>query len=161
MVQNMVWSLIPLVAVIVIVSVIISPRGHARLTPIDPSADIRYARQHAGVAAIVPAGLPADWQPTSSHVDDRKPATLRVGYQTPAGQFARYVESTGGLQPLVTSTIDGARRTGVVRIGGRLWTSYDGTDGQHALASRIGALSVAVGGTAGETEIRILAAALR
>lgn len=158
--KNMVWTLLPLVALVVVVTLVFAPRGHHPLPTVDPQADIGFARHQAKEPVPVARGLGAGWRVTSSSVLDRAPLTLRIGYQTPSGGFARYADSVGTLPALLAANLSDPHRTGVVRIGDRSWTSYGGASGQGGLATRIGTISVVVSGTAPTTELRALAASL-
>jgi len=157
----MVRSLLPLVAIILIVVWVRSPGGE-RVHTIDLTDDIRAASEVAPYPVLSAHGLASGWRPTSSHLD--RPAagvvTFEVGYVSPAGRYARYVESNVGAAQLRTAQLPDATADGTASVGGRRWERYRTGQGEIALF-RPGTVALLVTGSAGLDELLTLAASLR
>ena len=127
------------------------------LRVVDPSSDIAQLRA-AAPGVPVPSGLPATWRPTSSTLD---PAGLRIGYVTPAGEYAEYATSS---RPDFLPEITGrGSPVGEVDVGGVRWRQYaDGQD-HTTLVRDVAGRTVIVGGVRETTtfdELRTLAQAV-
>ncbi len=130
------------------------------LRVVDPSADIRAFSAEVP-AAPVPGALPDRWRPTSS-VRTQGPM-IRVGYVTPADQYAEYAASTEPAATFLPALIGRAERLGQVDVGGATWEQYRDADGSLSLAREYGAVTVVVGSTRSTArleELRVLAGAL-
>lgn len=128
---------------------------------VDPSRDFEAFTLDAG-AAPVPQALPAQWRPTSSTRTGAPPA-LRVGYVTPAGQYAEYAASTEPAAIFVPLLTGETERLEAVEVGELTWEQYRDADGSLSLVREYGPVTVALGstrGTASLEELRVLAAAL-
>ncbi|HEX3814617.1 MAG TPA: DUF4245 domain-containing protein [Mycobacteriales bacterium] len=163
-VRNMVWSLIPLLALIVIFVVVFQPSKQP-IPTVNPQPDVNYAATRMHVPKVPsPRGLPGGWRATSSSLDqpDRSGLlNLSIGYQTPKKQYAKLVESNRPVTDLVSGVVSGAHRTGEESVSGIEWTRYKTGRGELALAAQRGRLSALVTGSADLTELLTLADSLR
>ena len=130
------------------------------LRTVDPTGDIRaFSADVPG--APVPGALPERWRPTSSA---RTPGPmLRVGYVTPADQYAEYAASTEPAATFLPALVGRAERLGEVDVGGATWEQYRDGDGSLSLTREYGPVTVVVGSTRSTArleELRVLAAAL-
>ncbi len=113
--------------------------------------------------APVPGFLPAQWRPTSAAVTNG-PSALRVGYVTPAEQYAEYAASTAPADEFVPElTGSGARRLEPVQVAGGTWEQYEDEDGSLSLVRSYGQATVVLGSkraSAPLAELRTLAESL-
>jgi hypothetical protein len=129
------------------------------LRTVDPAGDIAAFSADAP-GAPVPGALPARWRPTSS-ARTADPRTLRVGYVTPAEQYAEYAASTapGALAELTGQ----GERLEPVGVDGVPWERYRDEDGSESLVRTYGPVTVVVGttrSTASPDELRVLVRSL-
>ena len=162
LVGNILRSLLPLVALVLLAVWLFWPRAGSPVHVIDPSDDIRGAGRVATYHVVSPQGLPPGWLPTSSYLD--RPiagvVTLEVGYYSPQGRYARYVQSNVGTADLLAAQISGATPDGTVLVGGQTWQRYRTGRGEIALALP-GRATLLVTGSAGLDELTVLAGSLR
>jgi hypothetical protein len=130
---------------------------------VDTAGPIAAARQQAGFGLLVPVGLPAGWRPTSTEFVPAVPpsaATFRIGFVTPAGRYAEFLESNDAPQavaaPYGPLTADGS--TPVAGVG---WPRFRTGDGKVLLQHTGGAVTVLVTGNADQAELVVLAASLK
>jgi len=132
-----------------------------RIRVVDPTGDV--AAMQADVPGLpAPQGLPDGWRPTSSTLTG-SPQALRVGYVTPAGEYAEYAVSTAPREEYLP-TIVGPRATDLapVEVDGTTWEQQRSGDAV-SLVRTAGRATVVVGSvraTAGDAELRELAASL-
>lgn len=160
-VGDMARSLLPLLAIVLIVVWVRSPGGPV-VHVIDPSEDLRAATEVAPYPVISAHGLPTGWQPTSSHLTQpaTRVVTVEVGYLSPAGRYARYAESNLGLADFIDAQIPGSTPAGAATVQGRSWQRYATGSGEIALVLPGRQVSLLVTGDAGLAELTTLAAAL-
>jgi hypothetical protein len=158
----MVWTVIPLAA-IVIVYVVLTQPSKQPINTVNPRPDFRYASSQAGVTYPRPAGLPEHWRATHSDVSrsGNGPVRLEVGYLTPRNEYAQLVESTRPVGQLLKKTVKGRKAQGNLSVDGRNWARYRTGRGEIALAAAVGKVSVVVTGSAELDELRTLVGALR
>lgn len=129
------------------------------LRTVDPSGDIAAFGADAP-GAPVPGALPAQWRATSS-TRTADPRTLRVGYVTPAEQYAEYAASTA---PGALAELTGpGERLEPVDVDGAPWERYRDEDGSESLVRTYGPVTVVVGttrSTASSDELRVLVRSL-
>ena len=133
----------------------------AAIRVVDPAPDVA-AWTSAVPGAPVPAGLPAQWRPTSSRYE-RDPDRLRIGHVTPADEYAEFAASTGVATDVVADLTGRAPRTGTVDVRGVPWDAYTEADGSLSLVRAFGDVTVVVGtlrSTASVEELSVLAAAV-
>ncbi len=165
-----------LAAAVVVVAI---PAPHAA-EPVAVSYrdDLAALARLAPYPAVVPAGLPASWQPVSSGLtvggaNGTGTVTWQLGYTTPAGSLASLEETNASAGPFVSRmTNDGSAllpsqlapsQLAPVRLDGRTWNlSTTPARGQRSmyLTSPAG-FTVVVSGNATWAELRELAASLR
>ncbi len=159
----MIWSLIPLVALIVIFVVIFQPGGQP-VQIVNPKPDFDYATHQMGAPVPAPEGLSAKWRPTSSDLgtpDAQHLLNVEVGYLTPKNEYAKLVESNRPVTDLVRDVVAGSTQQGNVAVDGRTWTRYRTSRGEIAIAVQQGRISSLVTGSAGLGELTTLAGSLR
>ena len=126
---------------------------------VDPTSDIAALRQ-AAPGIPVPGGLPDRWRPTSSTLD---PGRLRIGYVTPADQYAEYAAAVGAQPDFLPDITGRGSPVGTLVVAGVTWQQYEDADKHTTLVRRVGADTVIVGGVRETTtpgELRTLAAAV-
>jgi hypothetical protein len=165
---NMLRSLAPLVliALLIVGYQAFKSSGETNVHPIDPTSSERLAAEQAGYPVLAPAGLPADYRPTSARTDadpDRtgEPVTLQIGYVTPSQGFAGFVLSDDLKDDAVTSVLDGAQQQGTVDLAGTAWTRSTNARGETVLSRKAGDAVVLVSGSASEKELETVAGAVR
>ena len=131
------------------------------LRTVDPSADVAAFTADVPTAPV-PAGLPEQWRSTSSTLGAD---SLRIGYVTPAGEYAEYAASTAPADEAVRDlTGTKAERLEPVQVAGRSWEQYRETDGSVSLVRADGPTLVVIGtkrATAELGELEVLAGSLR
>jgi Protein of unknown function (DUF4245) len=155
-------SLLPLVVLVVLAVWVLWPRVGSRVQPVDPSGDLRDAARIGLFAVESPQGLPSGWHPTSSDLGQPtdRVLTIQIGYLTPAGKYATYVQSNVGTSELLGAQIPGSTMDGTVQVAGQSWQRYRTGRGEAALV-RAGPVTLLVTGSANLAELTTLAASLR
>jgi hypothetical protein len=171
-------GLIPLTILTVLIVILVWPSnpGTAGVHPIDPGPVIAQARQLAPYPILAPAAsgptaLPKGWRPTSAQIespDAPDPASsgtsssgfsLRVGYVTPSGEYAQFMESNDSVDAVVAipgpSTPDGT-----VLIAAATWNRATLRNGEVLLSRTIDTATFTVTGSAKLAELKTLAASL-
>jgi hypothetical protein len=159
---DMIRSLGLVLAIVVVVFWLAQPPSSdaKRLRIVDPTDDVKAFSQSApGVP--VPATLPTGWRPsvTDFHVGAHQ---LRVGWQTPAGQYAEYAANSAPDETFLGDITDHAPRTGTVVVNGVPWTEYR-KDRAISLVRTYGATTVVLGtlrNSSSLEELRVLAGSL-
>lgn len=170
---NMARSLLPLVAIILAIVgwQYFNTSSPDPVHPVDTSGTVKLAASEAAYPLQVPTGLPKGYQPTSINTDAGNekpgaPVTLQIGYVTPSGDFAGFVESDDPHATALAAVLAHATRHGTVGIGGQTWTrwSYEhaGTNStETALTRQVGGVTLLVNGSASERELTTVAGAVR
>jgi hypothetical protein len=165
---NMLRSLVPLVVICLAVvgwnAFRQNPDDPVR--EVDPASTVQLAAARAGYPVLAPAGLSADYRPTSARTDAGDagagdPVTLEIGYVTPSEEFAGFVESDDPKAAPLRTVLEGAREQSAVEIGGQTWTRSTTERGETALSRVVGEVTVVVTGSAKDEELRTVAAAVR
>ncbi len=130
----------------------------AEIRVVDPAPAIdAFAADAPG--APVPAGLPAQWRPTSSRYDGTA-TSLRVGWVTPSRQYAEYAAASGAGADFVGQTVgQGAERLEPLVVDGVAWEQYREADGSLSLTRSYGQVTVVLGttrATADRAELEVL-----
>lgn len=157
---DMVRSLGLVLSGVVVVFFFAQPPGsdEAQVRVVDPSGDIRAFRAEAPAAAA-PASLPAGWRPTVSLLGGPSRG-LRIGYNTPANEYAEYAASTAPAAEAVQELTGGGARLAPVDVAGTTWEQYRDADGSLSLVRSYGPVTVVVGtlrSTAALSELQVLA----
>lgn len=161
---DMAISLGLLLAIIGVV-LFVQQRDDKAIKVIDPSGAYAGARNVATYEVRTPQGLPSGWRPTSARTE--RPAagrlTLRVGFVTPAGEYAQLVESDLPRDQLITAELaEGAAPRGSVMVGSDTWQQFPAPrKGDRVIVRTEGAVTFVISGSAGLDELKILAASLR
>jgi len=165
---NMARSLLPLVAIILLVVGWNAFRqdGVDPVQTVDPSSTVQLASSRASYPLVVPTGLPKGYRPTSAHTDagrarEGDPVTLQIGYVTPSTRYAGFVESDDPRADALTAVLNGAHKRGSVDVGGTSWTRATTRRGETALWTRSGSVTVLVSGSAAEAELAAVAGSVR
>ena len=140
--------------------------GDEKIRTVDPADTIKAAAAQAAYPLEVPTGLSSGYRVTSAHTDAASarqgaPVTLQIGYLTPKGEYAGFVESDDPRSDALTSVLGGAQEKGTVDLGGASWTRETTSRGETALVRRSGDLTLVVSGSAGDGELGMVAAAVR
>jgi hypothetical protein len=165
---NMARSLLPLVVIVLLVVGWNAFRqdGVDPVQTVDPSSTVQLAASRASYPLVVPTGLPKGYRPTSARTDagrarEGDPVTLQIGYVTPSGRFAAFVESDDPRADALTAVLNGAQQRGTVDVGGASWTRSTTRRGETALSTRSGSLTGVVSGSASEKELAAMAGSVR
>lgn len=162
--RDMVISLTFLLAIIAVVLFVQQPDGKA-IKVIDPSSAYAGARNVAAYPVSTPQGLPGGWRATSARTERPETGrlTLRVGFVTPAGEYAQLVESDLPRDQLLAAELSaGERPTGSVLVGSESWQRFPAPrSGDRALVRTDGKITFVVSGSAGLEELKVLATSLR
>jgi hypothetical protein len=162
---NLWRALIPLLVIVGLLVLVAWPRDHGSsgVHVIDVAGPIAAAQQQAGFDVLVPTGLSSGWRPTSSQFTPSAPssgASFRIGYVTPANQYAEFVESSDAPDAVAAQygplTTDGA-----ATITATGWDRFHTTNNRTLLRHTSGKVTVVVTGSASQTELIELAASLR
>ncbi len=163
----MVWSL---AAVGLLVAFLVAVTYRDRPDPIrvvDPVPAGVQAKQAAPFDVVVPAGLPAEWKPTSAGYAPAtrsaipNAASWQVGYVTPAGDYAALAQAEGDPAVAVRNLVEGARPAGEGAGPFVGWARWESDSGRQAYVLERPDSTVVVFGTASDEELAVLAAALR
>ncbi|MDQ2837608.1 MAG: DUF4245 domain-containing protein [Actinomycetota bacterium] len=161
---NLWRALIPLLAIIVLITYLTWPRADRAdgVHVIDTAAPIAAAQQQAGFTVAAPSGLSDRWRPTSTEfipAGASSGASFRIGYVTPAGQYAEFLE--GDDSPDAVAAQYGPLSTdGNVPVEGTNWSQYRTSSGHRLLRHTAGKVTTIVTGTATQPELVELAGSL-
>jgi len=164
---NMVRSLLPLTVIMLVLVGVTALRQNPEdpVRVVDPGPSIALAAERAGYPLLVPQGLPAEWRTTSVRTDavngaPGDPVTLEIGWLTPAEEYAGFVISDGEDVDPLDDVLDDATDDGTAQIGGRTWDRRTTERGETALTRTEGEATLLVTGSASDTELETLAAAV-
>ncbi|WP_348788252.1 DUF4245 domain-containing protein [Leifsonia sp. NPDC080035] len=169
-VNNLVFSLLATVALVIII-VIAVPRGNptASTPPVDYVKIAQEAQGSEPDRLLVPE-LPSGWKSNSAELRTKtadKVDSWYIGLLTPKGQFIGITQGFDANDSWVAEQVDRARIAGTRDIDGVTWDVYDnrksGSDAgnvAYALTTTAGRSSVVVFGTADDSEFKAVASAL-
>lgn len=129
---------------------------------VDPAGPIAAARQQAGFPVQVPTGLGSGWRPTSTEcvpASTAAAASFRIGYVTPAGKYAEFLESDDA-PDAVAAQYGPLSADGSTPVGSSTWTRFRTSDDKTLLRHTTGTVTALVTGNAGLTELVELAGSL-
>lgn len=165
---NMIRSLVPLVVICLLLVAWQAFRASNEETvrTVDPTGTVQLAVERAGYEVQAPADLPEEYRVTSARTDagfadEGAPVTLELGYLTPSGEFAGFTVSDDAGAGPVRSVLEGATEEGSVDVDGDPWTRLTTERGETALTREDGEAVLVVTGSAGDDELREVAAAVR
>jgi hypothetical protein len=130
---------------------------------IDTAAPVAAAAQQAGFPLLLPAGLPGGWRPTSTEfvpAAQDSAASFRIGYLTPAGKYAEFLQSNGPADA-VAAQYGVLSDRGTIEIAGAGWREFRTDDDRTLLRTTKGTVTVIVTGNADSAELATLAGSLR
>jgi hypothetical protein len=159
---DMIRSLGLVMAIVVVVFWLAKPPASdaKRLRVVDPTGDVKAFSQ-AVPGVPVPGALPTGWRSTVS--DYRFGGSqLRVGWVTPAGEYAEYAANAAPPETFLEDITGRAPRTGTVVVDGVTWTEYR-RDEAISLVRTYGATTVVLGtlrNSSSLEELRVLAGSL-
>ena len=162
---NLWRALLPLLVLVVLLVVFTWPRAPRSdgIHVIDTAPAITAARSQLGFPILAPVGLSDRWRPTSTQLQQAGPdsgASFRIGYVTPAGQYAELLEGDDA-PDAVAAQYGPLAAAGTVSIGGADWGRYRTSDGHPLLRLTTGKRTTIVSGTAQQDELAQLAGSLR
>ena len=104
--------------------------------------------------------MPADWIAQSSDVPTLPGSAdhaVRVGWVTPAGRFARLVQTSGSEAAAVLGEMGDPAAGGTVAAGGRTWVVHRGLRDEQAWVTDVDGVRLLVTGSATPPELTALA----
>ncbi len=136
-----------------------------------PTADINGGLQRAaplmGFPVVIPAGLPATWNPSSFSFTDQtsastaQPAAVRAGWLTDQGRFITVIQSDGVVADILAAELGTvAPPTGTEQVGAAEWTVTTGRRAEAAWLRTDGDVTFLITGTASPEDFRTLATAV-
>jgi hypothetical protein len=144
---------------------LILPGSAARMPAADYSSELQAFPRQAGVAALVPTGLPSSWRANAAGLSTpaKGVTRLHIGWATPGSHYAGLDESTGDPAAFVTTVLGraGVAVRATTTIGGVAWEQRVSDRGEAAFTRRVGPLTVVVTGDATDAQLRALAGSLR
>ncbi len=159
------WRALAVALLVVGVVVVFSwPRGQRSdgVHVVETAGAIAAAKAQAGFPVTAPVGLGERWRPTSTALmpaSNSVGASFRIGYVTPAGQYAEFLESDDAPDAVAAQygplTADGA-----VSVAATSWSLLRTSDGHRLLRRTLGRVTTIVTGTASQAELTELAGAL-
>ncbi len=165
--RGSVSSLGCLLAAAIIVVAVPVPHASEPVT-ISYRSDLAELARVAPYPAVVPAGLPASWQPVSSGLavggaNGEGTVTWQLGYMTPGGSLASLEETNASAARFIRRMTNNGTALAPTRLAGRTWNlSSTPSRGQRSMyfTSATG-FTVVVTGNATWAQLRELAASLR
>lgn len=130
---------------------------------IDIAAPIAAAKAQSGFAVTAPVGLGEGWRPTSTTLTPASPsagASFRIGFVTPDGQYAEFLESDDS-PDAVAAQYGPLSSEGTTAVGAVSWLQYRTSDGRRLIRNSVGNVTTVVTGTAPLAELTELAGSLR
>ncbi len=135
-----------------------------------PTADVTGGLTRAaplvGFPVVIPAGLPAGWNPNSFSFVDKSaasttaPAVVRAGWLTTEGRFISLAQSDGAVADLLDSELGAvAPPNGTTMAGGVEWTTTTGRRQEAAWVRTVGDVTFLITGSASPDDFQTLAAA--
>jgi hypothetical protein len=164
----MLRSLLPLVVICLLIVgwQAFRQSGDEQIRTVDASSTVQATANRASYPLVVPTGLASGYRTTSAHTDagsagEGDPVTLQIGYLTPKGEYAGFVESDDPRADALTAVLAGAREKGSVALAGGTWTRETTGRGETALVRRSGDVTLVVTGSASDGELETVAGAVR
>lgn len=164
-------ALVPLTLLVLLGVVFAWPRGgdNTKVTQIDPAPAIAQAQLRAPYDLLAPStsgagALGENWRPTSTRIDagasSADPFAFRIGYVTPEGQYAMFLESNDS-PAAVLASVGPTRGSGSETIDGQTWaTTQTSARGETVLTRTVGVVTLVVTGSATLPELSQLAGSL-
>lgn len=158
-VGDMVRSLALVLGAVAVILLITWRPSPDPITVVDPTPVLVQARAEAAYPVVYPAGLDAEWKPTSARwsvTEQSEPdSAWHVGFVTPEGAYAQLGQSATDDPDFVEQQVGDAAPAG--EWNG--WIRYD-APGQRALVRVSDGVTVVVSGTAAWPELEAMASRL-
>jgi hypothetical protein len=158
-----------MVVLVLVVLGIVVYRGAFRETPTYEPQHLDYLElvgsvQRTGVTTVYPARLPEGWYAKDVTFTPGDRPVLDLALTTDNGRFAGVHQEDRSADELVSTYVDPDATEGPqVRLPGSVggsWSTFSDSGGDHAFVTEVGDDTVIVYGSAGEDELRGLAASL-
>jgi len=152
------------VAVMILLTFRLSPRDPVQVIDLGP--EVAAARQSTSYVVLRPTGLGEGWRPVSASTRvEAGAATWRIGWVTPADDFAAFAQSDQPSAAFVASFASDAPPSGDILIDGARWARLgDSAAEERSLVRADGPLdkpvTIIVTGNASFAELEELAASL-
>jgi hypothetical protein len=135
-----------------------------------PTADVNGGLNRAaplvGFPVVIPAELPAGWNPNSFSFVDKsaasatQPAVVRAGWLTDEGRFISLAQSDGAVADVLVAELGAAAApTGTEQVGDAEWTTTTGRRGESAWVRTVGDVTLLITGSASPAAFQALATA--
>jgi hypothetical protein len=162
--SNLWRALIPLLLIIGLVVLLVWPRGahFDGVHVIDTTAPIASARTQAGFKLVAPVGLDPKWRPTSTEFVPAAPdsgATFRIGYVSPTGQYAEFIEGNDAADA-IAAQYGPLATDNPVTVDGQQWSGFRRSNDRQLFRHTASGVTVIVTGSASEAQLIQLAASL-
>ncbi|MDQ1731163.1 MAG: hypothetical protein QOK10_1322 [Pseudonocardiales bacterium] len=157
-------SLIPLLVIVGLLVFLVWPRGQHSdgVHVVDTAGPIAAARQQAGFTILTPSGLPTGWRATSTEFTPAaasSKASFRIGYVSPKGQYAEFIESNDPADALAAQYGPLATDTAVM-VNGSSWEGFRRDNNRQLIRRTMNGVTVVVTGSAEQGELVQLAGSL-
>ncbi|MEV0961817.1 MULTISPECIES: DUF4245 domain-containing protein [unclassified Streptomyces] len=130
------------------------------IRPVDYRVELVTARRAAPYPVAAPAGLPADWKPTSVTFRREEGHAWHLGFLDPDGQYVAVEQSTEAPRKYVPRVTRQAAPTDTTqRVGEETWQRWEGPKYDALVRTDQGSTTV-VTGTASYERLAQMAAAL-
>lgn len=162
---NLWRALIPLLVIVGLLVLLVWPRGeHADgVHVVDLAGPIASAQTEVKFTLLKPTGLdPQRWRPTSTEFTPAAPdsgATFRVGYVSPTGKYAEFLEGDDAADA-VSAQYGPLAQDKTVTVNGQAWLGLRRSNDRQLLRHTASGVTVIVTGSATEAELIELAASL-
>ena len=160
--RDMATSMVVLLIPVVIVVGLFRFFGGEDVVTTDTQPAFDAARAASAFPVFEPKDLGDGWRSIRSvYGAEEGGSALRVGYVTPAGGGVQLVESNQPVEAVIRHELgESVVPTGTVDVAGRTWQSYTVRNGERALLLLEPGRTIVIVGSAGESELTELAAAL-
>jgi len=161
--HHMVASLLVVLGIVVGLVLLVPRTDRVTQPPVDVAAGARAAASRVEFTPSVPTGLPAGWRATSVRTTRSTASviTWHAGYMTADDQYAAVEQGQDVPLEWVRSQTNRGREEGTLDVAGVAWRRFVRLDKvQHSLVHQRGDVTTVVTGTAGFSDLAVLAASL-
>jgi hypothetical protein len=168
--RDLLWSLLPLVLIVVVFAGLASQCSFAAKGPTQgkiPNFDATAALTSDARTLPFPIrnpGLPEGWAPNSGSRDTITGAgggpVSTVGFLTPQGTYMRLTQSSATEESLSRFVLGSRYASGTEQIGDQKWVVYAEPGEESAWIADFGASRVLIGGAGNEAAFKTLAGAV-
>lgn len=155
-----------MILLLLVIVAFVAVRGFSRDVPDGEQPAVDYApvareARKTGLLAPAPQPLPQGWKATSVRFtppDAQQPSkagSWHLGLLTDDERYVALEETSENLDDLLPETVPEPSRGAVMRIDGRTWRAWTGTDDAYALTTSLGdGRDVLVGSPGGKDLVR-------